>query len=311
MKNLKFSIITFYQFKQNNELEKIKRLLKHFCSFHKIKGTILLAYEGINGTVAGLSEPIKLLEEELKDIGFNGLELKHSYYAFIPFNRIKIKIKKEIVTFDYLQLDVENSTAQHISSDNWNDLIQDKDTVLIDVRNDFEYKMGTFLGAINPRNNNFSDFKIYVDSFLSKKKDKKIAIFCTGGIRCEKASSYMLNKGFKNLFQLKGGILQYLKDTTKENSAWLGECFVFDNRVSIQNELLEGTYELCHGCRYPVNLKDRSSKHFVKGISCPKCYNKTSDEKKIRLQERNKQIKISKKMGLYNPYIQYTTTDFS
>jgi len=311
MKNLKFTIITFYQFKKNSNVERLQNLLKNFCSFNKIKGTILLAEEGINGTVAGLIKPINLLELEIQKLGFTKLELKRSFYEFMPFNRLKIKIKNEIVTFDGSQLDVENYTGQHVVSSEWNALIEDEKTILIDVRNNFEVEVGSFEGSINPKTKNFSEFKQYVDKNLSENKNQKIAMFCTGGIRCEKASSYMLNMGFKNIFQLKGGILQYLEDITIKESRWQGECFVFDNRVSIQNAMAPGTYELCHSCRNPLGIKDRLSKDYVKGISCSKCINKTSKDKKLKLRERNKQIEIAKKKGLYNPYIKFTPSDFS
>ena len=311
MKNLKFTIITFYQFKKNCNVQKLKNLLNHFCSFHKIKGTILLAKEGINGTVAGLMEPINVLEKEFLRLGFTRLELKKSTHEFMPFNRLKIKIKNEIVTFDGSQLDVENNKGKNVVSSEWNSLINEEETIVIDVRNNFEVEVGSFQGSINPNTKNFSEFKQYVDRNLSKNKNQKVALFCTGGIRCEKASSYMIQQGFNNIFQLKGGILQYLKDISAQESKWYGECFVFDNRVSIKNEMAPGTYELCHACRNPLSIQDRSSKDYVKGISCSKCINKISKEKKLKLKERNKQIEIAKRKGLYNPYIKYTPSDFS
>ena len=311
MKNLKFTIITFYQFKKKCNVEKLKNLLKYFCAFHKIKGTILLAEEGINGTVSGLMEPIRLLELEFSKLGFTRLELKRSTHEFMPFNRLKVKIKNEIVTFDGSQLDVENNKGKHVVSTEWNSLINEEETKVIDVRNNFEVEMGSFKGSINPKTKNFSKFKHYVDNNLSKNKNQKIALFCTGGVRCEKASYYMHQQGFNNIFQLKGGILQYLKDIPTKESKWYGECFVFDSRVSIKNEMAQGTYELCYACRNPLNLQERSSKDYVKGVSCSKCINKISNEKKLKLKERNKQIEITKKKGLYNPYIKYTPSDFS
>jgi len=311
MKNLKFTIITFYQFKKNRNVNKLQNLLKDFCTFHKIKGTILLAKEGINGTVAGLVKPISFFELEIQKLGFTRLESKRSFYEYMPFNRLKIKIKKEIVTFDGSQLDVENCTGKHVFSNEWNTLIEDKKTMVIDVRNNFEVKIGSFERSINPKTNNFSGFKKYVDKDLSKNKNQKIAIYCTGGIRCEKASSYMLKQGFKNIFQLKGGILQYLEDTSIKESKWQGECFVFDNRVSIQNKMAPGTYALCHACRNPLSFEERLSKDYVKGISCSNCIDKISKDKKLKLKERNKQIEIAKKKGIYNPYIKYTPSDFS
>jgi len=311
MKNLKFTIITFYEFKKNLNINSFQILLREFCSFHKIKGTIILANEGINGTVSGLIDPITFLEIKLKEIGFQNLEKKKSMYDFMPFNRLKIKIKKEIVTFYNTKLDVEKYTGDHVDSTNWNKLIKDRETILIDVRNNFEVQIGSFKRSINPKTENFSEFKNYIEKNLGKYKNKKIAMFCTGGIRCEKASSYMLGQGFKNVFQLKGGILKYLEDTPIKDSEWKGECFVFDSRVSVKNEMKSGTFELCHACRSPISVFERQSKNYEKGISCDKCKNKISKDKKRKLRERNKQIEIAKKKGLYNPFIKYTPSDFS
>ena len=311
MKNIKFTIITFYEFKKIKKIDDLQFLLREFCSFNKIKGTIILAQEGINATLSGLAEPINLLQNKLADLGFMNLEKKISFYNYMPFNRFKIKIKKEIVTFNEYNLNVENLKANHVSSFEWNNLISKKDTMLIDVRNNFEIKVGSFEGSINPNTKNFSEFKKYIKNDMQNMKNKKIAIFCTGGIRCEKASAYMKKEGFKNVSQLKGGILQYLEDISLKNSKWKGECFVFDNRVSVLNEMKPGTYKLCHACRYPISTTDLKSKDYEKGISCPKCINKISKTKKMNLKERIKQIEIAKKKGLYNPYIKNTPSDFS
>ena len=310
MKNMKFTIITFYQFKKIKKIENIQKSLKEFCSFHKIKGSIIIAEEGINGTLAGLFLPMDLLQKKLIELEFIKLEKKKSFYDYMPFSRLKIKIKKEIVTFGEINLDVQKLTGRHVDSFKWNNLINDKETLLIDVRNDFEVEVGTFVGALNPKTKNFLEFKKYIEKHMNHKKNTKIAMFCTGGIRCEKASAYMIKEGFQNISQLKGGILQYLEDTPQKNSKWNGECFVFDSRVSICNEMKTGTYEICHACRYPVSLTDLKSKDYKIGISCPKCVNKISKSKKLNLKERNKQIEIAKKKGLYNPYIKYTPSDF-
>jgi len=309
MNNSNFTIITFYQFKRINDPAILKEELKQFCSFNKMRGTIIIAEEGVNGTLAGLKDSIKIFVSLMYKKDFTNLELKYSYYKFMPFNRLKIKFKKEIVTFRSKFLDLEFKKGQYIHANNWNELIEDKNTLVIDVRNDFEYKLGSFQGAVNPQTKNFTDFKKYIDKKLTKDKKKKIAIFCTGGIRCEKASSYMISQGFKDVNQLKGGILKYLEEIPEYNSIWSGECFVFDNRVSVQNELREGTYELCHACRYPVSLKEKKSKFYKKGLSCNNCYDKISLKKKKALIERNKQISISKRKGIYNPYIKYTSND--
>ena len=284
MKNIKFTIITFYQFKKIKKIDNLQLLLKKFCSFHKIKGTILIAKEGINGTVAGLEDAIDLLERELSKIKFNNLEYKKSFYKYMPFNILKVKIKKEIVTFNDSKVDVEKFKGKHVDPKDWGKLINDDDTILIDVRNNFEVELGSFKGSINPKTENFSEFKNYIKKNLHIDANKKIAMYCTGGIRCEKASSYMLAKGFKNVFQLKGGILKYLEEVPLKNSEWKGECFVFDSRVSVKNEMKDGTYELCYGCRNPVSILDRQSKDYEKGISCPKCKNIISEKKKDEIK---------------------------
>ena len=200
----------------------------------------------------------------------------------------------------------KRNTKSHIEPAKWNKLIRDKNTFLLDARKPFEHEVGTFKRSINPNVDNFREFPSYLKNL---KKNKTIAMFCTGGIRCEKASSYMINSGFKNVNQLKGGILKYLEEIPKKDSKWKGECFVFDNRVSLKNELKEGSYELCHACRSPVSKQQKKSSFYIKGISCSNCHNKISLEKKKSLIERNKQILISKKRGLYNPYIKYSPND--
>ena len=305
----KFTIITFYQFKKIDDILNIKNELVHFCKFNKIKGTIILAEEGINGTIAGLFESIKKFESHLLGLGFANYNPKYSYSKFMPFFRLKVRNKKEIVTLRSKDVDPENITGKKIRPKDWNNLISDKETILIDVRNNFEVEMGTFKNSINPNTKSFTEFKSYLKNNLNKAKDKKIAMFCTGGIRCEKISSYMIKKGFKDVNQLHGGILSYLEKTSHENSLWNGECFVFDNRVSVKNELKDGTYELCHACRYPLPSDSLKSEKYKKGISCPNCFGKISESKKQSLKDRNKQITLAKKKGLYSPYIKQTVND--
>ena len=305
----KFTIITFYQFKKIDDIINIKNELVHFCKFNKIKGTIILAEEGINGTIAGLFESIKKFESHLLSLGFANYNPKYSYSKFMPFFRLKVRNKKEIVTLRSKDVDPENITGKKIRPKDWNNLISDKETILIDVRNNFEVEMGTFKDSINPNTKSFTEFKSYLKNNLNKAKDKKIAMFCTGGIRCEKISSYMIKKGFKDVNQLHGGILSYLEKTSHENSLWNGECFVFDNRVSVKNELKDGTYELCHACRYPLPSESLKSEKYKKGISCPNCFGKISESKKQSLKDRNKQITLAKKKGLYSPYIKQTVND--
>ena len=310
MINSNFTIVTFYQFKKIKDILKYKNKFVDFCKFNKIKGTIILAEEGINGTIAGLSTSIKDFEFEINKFGFDNINLKYSHSDFMPFFRLKVRLKKEIVTLRANFVDPENVTGKKVNPDDWNKLISDKDTILIDVRNDFEFDMGSFKGSKNPNTKSFTDIKKYIKSSLSDAKNKKIAIFCTGGIRCEKTSSYMIKKGFTDVNQLDGGILNYLDKIPKKKSFWNGECFVFDNRVSVQNELKDGTYEICHACRHPVSKKQLKSDQFSKGISCPNCYGKISDSKKKSLLDRNKQVSIAKKKGLYSPFIKQTVNDF-
>ena len=309
MINSKFTILSFYQFKQIKDLLTIKSRISNFCKFNKIKGTIIIAEEGINGTIAGTSQSIKNFQLEIKKIGFENFNPKYSYSKFMPFFRLKVRPKKEIVTLRTKIADPENITGNKIKPENWNNLITDKDTILIDVRNDFEVEIGSFQGSINPKTKSFTEFKSYLNDNLSEAKDKKIAMFCTGGIRCEKISSYMIKKGFKNVNQLNGGILNYLEKIPEKNSLWDGECFVFDNRVSVKNELKDGTFQLCHACRAPLSKTQIKSKKYLKGLSCPKCYGKISEAKKKSLVDRNKQISIAKRKGLYSPFIKQTVSD--
>ena len=309
MINTKFTIVTFYQFKKIEDIFTIKNELSNFCKFNKIKGTIILAEEGINGTVAGLLDNIKKFEIYISKIGYDYYNPKYSHSRYMPFFRLKVRYKKEIVTLRTKITDPENISGKKIQPEEWNDLLTDKNTVLIDVRNNFEVEMGTFKGSINPNTKSFTEFKNYIKKNLDADKNKKIAMFCTGGIRCEKASSYMIKKGFKDVNQLSGGILSYLEKIPNKKSLWNGECFVFDNRVSVKNEIKQGTYELCHACRYPLSPNQIKSKKYIKGLSCPNCYGKISNSKKKSLIDRNKQISIAKKKGLYSPYIKQTVND--
>ena len=310
MNNNYFTIITYYQFKKNiNQLELISKL-KYFCKFNKIKGTILIADEGINGTIASLQKNIDEFISILNDFSFLDLNLKTSKSKYMPFQKLKIRKKNEIVTFRTKFSDPEKISGKKIKYDKWNYLLKDKNTIIIDVRNQFEIKIGTFDGAINPQTKSFSEFKSYVKNNLNNSKHKKIAMFCTGGIRCEKASSYMIMKGFKDVSQLDGGIIKYLEKIPEQKSLWKGECFVFDNRISIKNELKDGSYKMCHACRQPLSVRETKSIHYIPGISCHYCYNKISNEKKKKLKERNKQISLSRNKGIYNRYIKQSIFDY-
>ena len=310
MKKNDFKIYSFYQFKKIKNPINFKSLIKEFCQFNKLKGTIIIADEGINGTIGGLDESIKIFEKELFKLNFSALTYKYSRSKYMPFHRLKIRNKKEIITFTKKNINVEKYKGEFIEASKWNKLIDDKEVYLVDVRNDYESKIGSFHGSIKSNTKKFKDFKKFIENNLVDIKSSKIAMFCTGGIRCEKASAYMNEMGFKNLYQLKGGILKYLEEVPKKKSKWKGECFIFDNRVSVKNEMKIGSYELCHGCRMPILDKDKLSKNYEYGVSCENCYNKLTKNKKENLRQRNKQIKIAKKRGLYNPYIRHTPVDY-
>ena len=309
MINSKFTIVTFYQFKKIHNTLIFRNTLLHYCKYNKIKGAIIIAEEGINGTIAGMPNSIKSFENLISNSGFNNYNPKYSYSKFMPFFRLKIREKKEIVTLRTKIANPEKITGNKVKHDQWNQFICRDDTILIDVRNDFEVKMGTFKGSLNPNTINFTDFKLYLKKNLIEAKNKKIALFFTGEISCEKIYSYMIKRGFKDVNQLDGGILKYLENTPYIKSLWEGECFVFDNRVSVQNELKEGTFELCHACRQPLSKKETKSEKYFKGVSCPNCFGKISDVKKKSLIDRSKQISVAKKKGLYSPYIKQTVID--
>ena len=289
-----FYISGFYKFKKIKDLRKNKKNLQNLFHKNYIRGSIIISTEGINGTISSNKKKIYLVLNKIKNIfnfsKFDNLNLSKS--KFQPFHRGKVKIKKEVVPMGIKIL--KRKLKNHIEPGKWNELIKDKKTFLIDARKPFEYNVGSFKGAINPKINNFRDFPKYLKKL---NKDKSIAMFCTGGIRCEKASLYLEKKGFKNVYQLKGGIINYLKKIKKKNSMWNGECYVFDNRVSIKHGLVTGTYSMCSGCRKPVSVQAKKSKKYVEGVSCPKCHDFLTDSQKSRFAMRQKQILVAKKMG--------------
>lgn len=288
-------VLSLYKFTAIKNTKRLREKLLTKCAELSIKGTFIIASEGINGTVGGEKPSINSIAEFLKsEMGLGNTECKYSYYHKNPFYRMKIKIKDELVPLGTSEFDPENKAGIHVSPSEWNELIEDPDTVLIDVRNDYEVDVGTFKNAINPKTRNFREFTAFVKEKLDPEKHKKIAMFCTGGIRCEKASSYMLHKGFSSVYQLQGGILKYLEEVPRDESAWKGECFVFDNRTSVDHGLANGTYDLCHNCRYPVSPEDKTSRHFEEGISCPRCFDRITGSRRRSLEERNKQIKLAK-----------------
>jgi len=288
------SVISFYKFVKINNPKKLRKSLLDILLNEDVVGTFLIAKEGINATVSGSDISLKKIMKFLdKQKGFNDIEYKHSCSIKRVFKRLKIKVKDEIVALGKKEIDPSKTTRNYIEPRNWNKLIADPDVLLIDTRNTYEIKIGTFLGAENPNIKNFRDFPNFVKNKLNSKKNQKIAMFCTGGIRCEKASSYLLEKGFKDVYQLKGGILKYLEQNTKKNSRFKGECFVFDERVSVNKKLKNGKYQQCYACRMPISKDDISSIHYKKGISCPHCFSKTSKRQKNRFAERQNQINLS------------------
>lgn len=291
-----------YHFVSLPDFKDLQAPLLEFCKLQKIKGTLLLAEEGINGTIAGLPDNIRKVLAYLRtDPLFKGrlveLEHKESWSDKHPFYRMKVKLKKEIVTLGVPGVSPTKNVGTYVKPENWNDLISDPDVVLIDTRNDYEVDIGTFKGATDPKTATFREFPDFVKENYDKNKHKKVAMFCTGGIRCEKASSYMLEQGFEEVYHLEGGILKYLETVPKEESMWEGECFVFDQRVAVKHDLEVGSYDQCYACRYPLSEQDMQSPHYLPGISCPHCHDKISEDKKARLTERQKQVILAKQRG--------------
>ena len=291
-----FKICGFYKFKKIKFLKKYKSLLQVEIYKNDIRGTIILSAEGINGTISGKKDKINKIIRMIKNqFRFKDFDSKNvSQSNFQPFHKGKIKIKNEVVPLG-LKINTKNKKLnRYIFGKSWNKLISNKETLVIDTRKPFEYDVGTFKNAINPKIQNFRDFPKYLKKI---NKTKPVAMFCTGGIRCEKASIFLKRKGFKNVFQLKGGILNYLSKIKSKDSLWKGECFVFDNRVSLKHKLKQGTHYVCSGCRTPSSLKDKRSYKYEEGVSCPRCYDTLSNSQKTRFRMRQNQINLAKKAG--------------
>ena len=292
------TVCALYKFARLDDFEKIQEPLKRFMQSLDIKGTVLLAREGINGTISGEKESInKVLDYLRLDQRLNNLEHKYSYSKKIPFKRLKVKLKKEIVTLGVSNIDPLYSSGTYVKPSDWNELINDPEVVLIDTRNNYEYEIGTFKGAINPNTETFREFPSYSKTNLEKYRNKKIAMFCTGGIRCEKSTAYLKSEGFKNVYHLQGGILKYLEEVQEDKSLWEGECFVFDDRVAVKHNLELGKYDQCHACRFPITVEDKSHPHFEKGSSCPRCYGSKNASQISRYREREKQVQLAKTRG--------------
>lgn len=297
-----FVVAALYKFVSLPDFEALQPRLKLICKKAGINGTLLLAHEGINGTVAGDRQGIDQLIGWLRARPeFADLEVKYSFADEQPFNRMKVRLKKEIVTLGQPDIDPARSTGTYVAPENWNALIDDPDTIVIDTRNDYEVAIGTFENALNPQTTCFREFADYVNTtlkpILKGNKKKKIAMFCTGGIRCEKSTGYLLQQGFENVYHLKGGILKYLEQIPAAQSKWHGQCFVFDQRVSVGHGLQQGEYDMCHACRMPITAQDKQHAQYQAGVSCPKCFGQHSTRQLKRFSDRQKQMELAKQRG--------------
>ena len=297
-----FLTVAFYHFVTLDKKNNIQEHVYNFCEANNIKGTILLADEGINGTISGKEKNIRdflifIKKEGLFNGVFSKLEHKESWASKNPFYRMKVRLKKEIVALGVDGVSPTKKVGKYVKPEEWNNLISDPNTIIIDTRNHYEVDIGTFKNATNPNTSTFRELPSFIEENLDPKTPKKIAMFCTGGIRCEKATSLMLDKGFKDVYHLEGGILKYLETIDKDKSLWEGECFVFDQRVAVTHGLNEGKYDQCYACRHPLSPDEMNSSHYIKGISCPYCYNKLTNEKKSSVIERQKQIELAKLRG--------------
>ncbi len=297
-----FLTVAFYHFVTLDKKNNIQEHVYNFCEANNIKGTILLADEGINGTISGKEKNIRdflifIKKEGLFNGVFSKLEHKESWASKNPFYRMKVRLKKEIVALGVDGVSPTKNVGKYVKPEEWNNLISDPNTIIIDTRNHYEVDIGTFKNATNPNTSTFRELPSFIEENLDPKTPKKIAMFCTGGIRCEKATSLMLDKGFKDVYHLEGGILKYLETIDKDKSLWEGECFVFDQRVAVTHGLNEGKYDQCYACRHPLSPDEMNSSHYIKGISCPYCYNKLTNEKRSSVIERQKQIELAKLRG--------------
>jgi UPF0176 protein len=290
-------VITFYSIERIENNKKLGRVVERFCIKNKIVGTFFSTPQGVNTTLSGTKNSLELLIA-LLETKFK-LKLKDqtwSQSASVPFKRLKIKCRENLLPLDG-NFDPVESRGKHLNASEWNDLVLDPDTIIVDVRNDYESKIGTFKDSTIPNMKNFTEFPSFVENNLKEKKDKKIAMFCTGGIRCEIASSFMIDRGFGEVYQLDGGVLKYLKEVEQDKNLWEGECFVFDERVTVNKNLERGDYYQCFGCRRPLSKIDLQSEHYIKGVSCDMCYQSSSEEDKSRFAQRQKQIELAEERG--------------
>ena len=291
-------VAALYKFVTLEDYQALREPLLDACQTAGTRGTLLLAAEGINGTIAGTREGVDAVLAFLRrDARLADLEHKESFDDHNPFYRMKVKLKKEIVTMGIPGIDPNQVVGTYVKPKDWNALIDDPEVVLIDTRNDYEYGIGTFRGAVDPHTTTFREFPTWVREHLDPARHKKVAMFCTGGIRCEKASAFMLQEGFEEVYHLQGGILKYLEEVPEQDSAWEGECFVFDNRVAVDHHLEKGQYDQCYGCRHPITEDDKKSEKYVKGVCCPGCFDQLTDDQKARFAERQKQVELARARG--------------
>ena len=291
-------VSALYHFVKLDNYQDLRKPLYDFMIENEIRGTLLLAEEGINGTVAGSQSSIDKLHDWLRtDERLKDLRTKESFDDEMPFYRTRVKLKKEIVTMGVQGIDPNHVVGTYVKPEDWNNLISDPDVVLVDTRNDYEVAIGTFKNAIDPKTETFRQFPDYVKQNMNPNKQKKVAMFCTGGIRCEKSTAYMKEQGFDEVYHLQGGILKYLETVPENETLWEGECFVFDNRVSVNHHLEKGIYDQCHACRLPITEEDKLSIKYEQGVSCPNCYDKKTDKQRNRFAERERQVQLAKSRG--------------
>ncbi|MBO1358731.1 rhodanese-related sulfurtransferase [Acetobacter sacchari] len=296
-------VAALYRFTPFEDCEALKAPLAKLCCSQGVKGILLLAHEGVNGTIAGTDDGIESVLAFIRSLpGCAELDVKESRAATMPFLRMKVRIKREIVTMGVPDLDPRTDAGDYIEPAGWNALIRDPDTILIDTRNDYEVAVGTFEGAIDPNIQTFRDFPAWFQenraAFMEEGRTPKIAMFCTGGIRCEKATAFVKSEGLEEVYHLKGGILKYLETVPEEESLWRGECFVFDQRVTVTHGLAPGSYDVCHACRAPISAADRESPLFQDGVSCPSCHDERSEAQRQRYAERERQTRLATARGV-------------
>ena len=289
-----YIVAALYHFTRFDNHKALQKPLQSICDLHRVKGTLLLASEGINGTIAGTRAGIDAVLDHIRNLpGCSDFEHKESTAIERPFKRMKVRLKKEIVTMGQPNIDPRARVGNYVAPEDWNDLIASEDVVVIDTRNDYEVAIGTFEGAVDPKTKSFGEFPEWWQQNKEKYAGKRVAMFCTGGIRCEKSTNYLLNEGVQDVYHLKGGILKYLENVTEKDSTWQGECFVFDGRVSVRHGLEEGDYLLCHACRMPITPEDTKRPEFEKGVSCHLCIDDTDADRKERFRERQRQVEIA------------------